>query len=309
MKKWLPVFLLLLHISPYLPTQCAGQTDEGSSILKYLPSEESLGGWKTLYEPETAEGEDLYLLINGGAEIYYEYGFKRTITQSYENQNGKSINLEIYEMESPESAYGIFTFKIGNNGKQIAVGNDAFLESYYLNFWKGNFLVTLIGFDSEKETLDGLVTMAKAVDAKIEDIGQKPPITKLFLEENLQINHITYLRGNLALFNQYQFDTANIFGLTEGVVGNYGNFQVFVFRYKDKNESMKWFKNAINNLQNNSRFKDFLVRTNGFSMKDEKDQIIRAEPYLKYILIFLGTTKEDARTALEQIKDRLHKGF
>ena len=74
------------------------------------------------------------------------------ISSAIENQ-GK---LEIYKMENPISAFGIYSFKTSSDGEKADIGNDALFEDYYLNFWKGEFLITLVGFDTEKETIDDL---------------------------------------------------------------------------------------------------------------------------------------------------------
>jgi hypothetical protein len=105
--------------------------------------------------------------MNGGAEIYLSRGFKQLIAQKYINKSNKAITLEIFEMESTSSALEMYTSKIGNDGTPLAIGKEALLEDYYLNFQKENFLVTLTGFDSEKETIDSLITIAKVVDERI----------------------------------------------------------------------------------------------------------------------------------------------
>ena len=129
---------------------------------------------------------------------------------------GKSIKLEIYEMESPAAAYGIYTFKIGVGGKALAIGQEALLEDYYLNFWKGNLLVTVIGPDSEEETVQGVVALAKAVDARIAKTGERPELAGLLLREPLAFSHPKYVRGSLGVMNSYIFDTENIFRVREG---------------------------------------------------------------------------------------------
>ena len=101
-------------------------------------------------EPQYVEGEDLFLLINGGAEIYHEYGFKQAVVQSYADDQDRSLNLEIYEMLDPAAGYGIFTFKRGKGGRDLELGDEACLQDYYLNVWKGDFLITFVGFDTEK---------------------------------------------------------------------------------------------------------------------------------------------------------------
>jgi hypothetical protein len=299
---------LLLRIIPFLVfiiTHCSNKPPAQEEFSSYLPDQSALKGWRPLYEPQMVEGEDLYMLIDGGAEIYYEYGFKRAFTQSYEDRDGRSINLEIYEMNNPVSAHGAYTFKTGEKGERIAVGNEALLEDYYLNFWKGNCVVTLIGFDTDDKTREGLMTIAEAVDSRIKDVGQKSPLVDILIEENLEKTGVTYLRGNLGLFNRYEFDTENIFGLKEGVIGNYGDFQVFIFRYDDENESLRCFENARNRLKTNPRFTDFTARDDAFSIVDSREKHIIVEPYGRYILIVMSKKGSDARTTLDRVKDRI----
>ena len=81
-------------------------------LLKYLPKATEMENWQPGNNPEIYVGDDLYVFINGGAEIYHEYGFNKVVYNEYKDKNENSINVEIYEMKSPESAFGIYSFKI-----------------------------------------------------------------------------------------------------------------------------------------------------------------------------------------------------
>ena len=70
-------------------------------------------------------------------------------------------------MESLAAAYGMYAEKTGAAGVKMEIGQEAILEAYYLNFWKGIFLVTITGVDSAKETVEGLLGIARAVDATL----------------------------------------------------------------------------------------------------------------------------------------------
>jgi hypothetical protein len=283
------------------PKDAAVQTDMAS----FLPQPGELEGWEPVGTPQHMIGEDLFLLINGGAEIYYEYGFKQVIAQGFKNKNGKSFNLEIYEMQNPAAAYGIYTFKTGDEGKPLDVGNEGLLEDYYLNFRKGNVCVTVIGFDSGKETIDGIVDAAKVVAAKIKSRGQKPALIHMLPEiykNRLKPNGVTYLKGNLALFNQYEFDTGNIFGLQQGVIGDYGDFKLFVFQYSDSIECKKWLKNAAKRLKKNPRFKNVTTQDSGITMMDEKGISFYLVNDKRYIFILQGKKKEAAKAIIREIR-------
>jgi hypothetical protein len=137
------------------------------SLLHLMPLESDFKGWKLDGEPQTAEGIRLFELINGGAEEYVKEGFNRAALATYRNSEGKRINLEIYEMLSPESAKSIYRKKAGDKGQKVSVGEEAAMEDYYLNFRKGAYQVTLSGYDTQRETLEWLSLMARWVAERI----------------------------------------------------------------------------------------------------------------------------------------------
>ena len=137
------------------------------SLLHLMPLESDLKGWKLDGEPQTAEGIRLFELINGGAEEYVKEGFSRAVMATYRNKEGKRINLDIYEMLSPESAVRIHRKKAGDKGQKVSVGEEAVMEDYYLSFQKGTYQVTLSGYDTQRETLEWLLRMARLVAERI----------------------------------------------------------------------------------------------------------------------------------------------
>jgi hypothetical protein len=137
------------------------------SLLHLLPLESDLKGWKLDGQPQTAEGIRLFELINGGAEEYVKEGFSRAVMATYRNNEGKRINLDIYEMLSPDSAKSIHRKKAGDKGQKVSVGEEAAMEDYYLNFRKGVYQVTLSGYDTQRETLEWLLRMARLVAERI----------------------------------------------------------------------------------------------------------------------------------------------
>lgn len=276
-------------------------------LSRYLPQSDEVGGWIRNDIPQEYKGEDLYLYINGGAEIYHEYGFKEIIEQEYINANGKSISLEIFEMENDEAAYGIYTFKRSSEGKRLALGNEGQVEDYYLNFWKGNYLVTLTGFDEEEETVEGLVMMAKSVDAKIESKGKIPSLLSLLADEGLMKLSIKYFKGNLGLYNSYRFFTKDVFGLRDGIKGSYkGGFEVFIFKYKDSKESHKRLQEASRSFRESPRYKNFRPVDEAFQVIDSNDRFIFIKSFQKYILVVLGAR---SRSAAKEILDSIQENI
>ena len=160
--------LLFGFIVSFFPTfSQAEEPRRKESLLHLMPLQSDLKGWKLDGEPQTAEGIRLFELINGGAEEYVKEGFSRAVMATYRNQEGKRINLDIYEMLSPESAQRIYRKKAGDKGQKVSVGEEAALEDYYLNFRNGVYQVTLSGYDTQRETLDWLLGLARLIAERI----------------------------------------------------------------------------------------------------------------------------------------------
>jgi len=260
------------------------------SLHKYIPDVTELDEWEKDGSTQEYKGEDLFLYIDGGAEIYHEYGFRQVVVQDYLNKNGKSISLEIFEMENSESAYGMYTFKTSAQGDVFAIGDEALLEGYYMNFWKGNFLVTLTGFDEDEETVKGLLGIARAVDAKIKIKGKKPPLVSLVPKKDLLALSMKYFKGNLGLYNTYPFFTKNVFALSEGLKADYSaGYSVYVIGYQSIDECQKRFREVKESFARSLRYNTFnSIDERLFSIRDRRGSVIFASLFEEYILIING---------------------
>jgi len=280
-----------LEIRPSPPLQ---------KLEAFLPDKGGLQNWKAENAPQLYKGEDLYLYIDGGAEIYHEYGFKQVLVQDYKSAEGKSLTLEIFEMANSECAFGIYTFKSSGKGKAIAVGQDGQLEEYYLNFWKGNFLVTLTGFEASPEVIQGLLLIAKSVDAKVKTPGRRPSLVEIFPKEWLPISRLKYFKGVLGLYNNHSFFARDVFRFREAVIGgiNGGKSTIFVFRYSSQEECRRRFQEVKAAFEKNPAYKNFkTVRPDHFETMDGQGMTILGQPFEDCIA--LVRTKESEKSAAE----------
>jgi hypothetical protein len=225
-----------------------------------LPKDGEVKDWVKHRALQHYEGEDLYEYINGGAEIYHEYGFVQVVVQDYTNEAGKSISIEIFEMASPSSAYGMYTFKIASKGKKIRLGTEAQLADYYMNFWKGPMIVTLTGFDETEETRQGLLDIADKVNSKMARDGDRPSLVYLLPEEDLVDQSLKYFTGILGLRNSHPHFNLNVAGYEQGIKGDYsGGFSLFLFRFGDDDQCQEGFDRMEG--QKDRRGRRFFVAT------------------------------------------------
>jgi len=253
---------------------------------KALPKDGELEGWTKHRTMQHYAGEDLYKYINGGAEIYHEYGFVQVLVQDYVNDTGKSVSVEIFEMTSPASAYGMYTFKTDSKGKRILVGSEAQLADYYMNFWKGTFLVTLTGFDETEETRQGLLDIAHNISSKMPAGGNKPRIVSFLPEEDLVAQSLKYFTGFLGLRSSHPFFQWNIAGFEQGIKGDYsGGFSFFLFRFEREEGSRRGFQSIK-------------------GQKDLKGGSLYIATHRQYLMLVLGDVDH---IRAEQVFDRARK--
>jgi hypothetical protein len=299
--KCIGVILLLIA------TSAAAQQGPGD-LSGYLPASGEVAGWKLAEAPKSYRGDKLYMMIDGGAELYQEYGFTQALSAEYEEVRGKSIKLEIYEMESPAAAYGMYTFKIGAEGKALAIGQEGLLEDYYLNFWKGNLLVTVIGRDPEEETVRAIVALAKAVDARIAETGEVPELTRLLLREPLTFSQPKYVRGFLGVMNSYIFERDNIFRVREGMIGTVDDCQAFVFRYANEDESAKVYDHATTRLSVSARFMSPALQGRRYSMVGREKEHVVINRTGRYIAIVIGQNQDKVKSTSDRLVEKLKNG-
>ena len=130
MKSLIFICLASVLSAVCVMSSCEKESAEPVVSIPILPDSQAIAPWKPAGDPSIYRGEELYDFIDGGAEIVHEYGFRQAISHSYENDAGKGINLEVYIMEDPASAYGLYTFRTGKNGHSVEIGDEAFLHRF-----------------------------------------------------------------------------------------------------------------------------------------------------------------------------------
>ena len=275
-----------------------------SPLIRLQPDPSHLCGWHIKDEPRTYEGDKLFLYIDGGAEIYREYGFSRVLVQDYW-KGERSISLEIFEMATTDGAFGIFSFKRSQKGKALGVGSADSLEEYYLNFWKSRYLVTLTGMNSDQETSEGIRILARGVEEKIERSADRPGLLRALPLEGLIDSSLKYMKGKLGLYNIYPFFEGNPFGLKEAVKGDYASgASAFVFRYDTFEEAAGRYSVLGKAFQENGRYRNFRRELRSFRAEDENGRSFRVGLQSRFILMIsdVGSSKSETK-AFKQLSE------
>lgn len=295
-------FIKICTLFIFFGLSCSGsESSKKTDLQSLLPKSGDVPGWSTSGEPLEFAGDDLWSLINGGAEIYHEYGFEKVLAQEYSDESGHSVSVELYQMTGPASAYGIYTFKSGDEGEILNLTNGGLLEDYYLNFWKDRFLVTITGFDSDRETIEGLKAIAAFIDGKIAEPGNKPSLPNVLPAEGMKELSLKYFLGNLGLFNSYSFARSDIFGFREAVKADYEQgYSVYILKMESADECSERFAALHDEFENSAKFSGLSADNDRIRMTDRDGRKIVLKKFNEAVLISIGNNSF-ADTVLDNI--------
>lgn len=141
-------------------------------------------------------GPGLYGYMNGGAEQFLEYGVSRLITRDLVYE-GEAFTIDIYDMPSPEDAYGIYSMHIFKCTRADADGCIDCMSPYQLQAVSGKQYISVV-FPSGKEVArskaDKLMRLYVSMDGK-----DKPQIPDEMALSSPYSGRLKFLRGPISL--------------------------------------------------------------------------------------------------------------
>jgi len=285
-----------------------GCSSIGQEIIKsnsMLPDSDAIPNWQMKDSVETYTGDDLFLYINGGADLYLEYGFEDVSTCKYLNYAGNNIHIDIYQMTDEAAAYGIFSISSSVHGKPVELGAKSLLYDYYLDIWKGNYFIRCTANKKENGMIDTLQLFARQIDEKIENKGKAPLLTSAFNLDGIEFKSIKYVEGIIGLGNVFNFGHGSVAGFHEGLIGKWDDKMAFVFAYENDFKSREWFASAKGKMQMSKKFSDYLKVEDGFTVKDKSGNFLSFKSYKRFMLIVKGMNWEEAKPFFSEMMKNL----
>lgn len=201
-----------------------------------------VGAWVAEGETEIYVGDDLFIYINGGAEIYHEYGFVEVAVQRYV-RGSDSISVEIYTMD--EDAFGIYSFARSSSGHEVKLGNGGTSADYYLHFWSGSELAVVTA-ESEFEDLGAAVfEIGTAVESCLRSGGVEPDLVDQLPTDGWIRGSEVYFTGRLAFLNVARPAAPLFADFEEGVAaGRESDELIVVLRWPDEAAAVEALQEA-----------------------------------------------------------------
>jgi len=160
-----------------------------------IPEKDLPEGWTLAEGPQAYTRKTLFERINGEAELFFKYGFQKSVFAIYQSKKSREdqIEVDVYEMGSVLQAFGIFS-RFRNEDRPGGFGLDSFLDDHSAFFYQGKYFVILYAPEPNQEILR---QFSKLISLKMSDPSPPPREISYFPKNGLKPGSIQYFSEGL----------------------------------------------------------------------------------------------------------------
>lgn len=235
--------------------------DPAALVAKLQPA----AGWTATDPARTATSDTLFDLIDGGAELYQEYGVNRVVSWQLENAARSSIQVELYEMTDAPAAFGVWSLMQTGRYTRGEIGQGSIRTSYYIAFWNGPYFATVTGAQPDAITQAEVDRLAGALARELGSPSTTVWPCFRIPQDPHSVTAQKYFRGRIGLSNIKVPVVLDLFAPGEGVVEEYAEGVVVVLKFASETEARQHLAAAEEKVRQDSAWKDLRRETDGFS--------------------------------------------
>ena len=173
---------------------------------------DAVAGWTASAPAAIYDPESIYSYIDGHAEVYRAYGMKRCVSRRFTGPGGESdIVADVFELASPEDAYGMFTHD--RDGEPAGIGRDSLFRHGWLSFWKGPYFVSVVAEGDSERSRQAVLEAGRAIAGLLPDAGSPPAIVAELPAKGLDPRTVRFLRHPQILNTHVFVSDDNVLGL------------------------------------------------------------------------------------------------
>lgn len=158
---------ILIFLLTFLPFSSFG-ADQPGNDLSLLPGNSALPGWVRQESPLLFRGSNLYGRINGGSELFLEFGFEELTVQRYRNGE-EEIAIELYRMKDKEAAMGIYLMKCGKEIPDAYIRQRHTISRYQLIGVQDRYYFQFDNLEGKDSGRRAMVTLARELSSHLPD--------------------------------------------------------------------------------------------------------------------------------------------
>ena len=173
---------------------CWGVSSEGAAVNSLLP-QDLPEGWALIEGPRTFTKKTLFGHINGQAELFFKYGFQKSVFAIFQDLKNREsqIEMDIYNMGNVLHAFGIFS-RFRNEDRPGGIGLGSSVDDQSAFFYKGKYFIMLYATEPDPDLLR---RFSKMIASKISDPSPPPKEIGYFPKSGLKPASIQYIPEGL----------------------------------------------------------------------------------------------------------------
>jgi hypothetical protein len=276
-----------------------------TGLTKLLP--DKVEGWTIVEKDKTFNRKNLYDYINGSAELYISYNFKKVVSRVYSAPGQPDIILDVFDMGSSTDAYGVFS-----HSKEVddhTFGQDSQYNSGQLLFWKDRYLISVFASPETDISKNTIFRIAQLIDQAIKTKGPLPEILKLLPIEALIKESIRYFYHHIWLNSYYFIAQENILHIdenTDAVLAKYETGErkslLLIIKYSDKEKSDLAYHDFVRYYIPELSSKSYVkIEDNTWTACRQIDNYL--------IMVFNAPEKSNAVILIQSVEKQLKKYF
>ena len=170
-----------------------------------------------IHRNDSFDGSSLWGYMNGGADIYQEYGFEVLRVEEFSAED-ENIKMELFRMYDPLSAFGIYSIKTFRCKESNVLASPDCLNSYQYQLVYGEYYLQLINESGSEKASQLMIDLAGTLLDKLEKAELHLPVQYLTDSLHFPLQDIKMLKGALGIQNKASALTDYLMGMDEYMV-------------------------------------------------------------------------------------------
>lgn len=186
-----------------------------------LPAADAVAGWVPSGDVLVYDGENLYSLVNGQADAYFAYAFEQVAVRTYQDRDGASLRIEIWQLGSAADAYGLLSTVRAGEPVLVGSGGDSD-PGRRLDFWQDRYFVRLFAVSPVDDS--ALQAFAEQISGELPSGGEPPALVSRLPESGLVEESVLFFHQEISIQDDLWLGGQNVLGLgpeTDGVLARY----------------------------------------------------------------------------------------
>lgn len=244
-------------------------------------------------------GDDLFNLINGGAELYHELGFVEVLALKVAVGDQGTAKVEIYDMGSSEAAWGIFSMTATSDARYLELGDTARSGQGFIQMIKDRYMVYSY---PEKMEVKGAEKILSCIASNIGLSSKLPALLAKMNSLPWDANKSIYFTGNLGLSSVYNFHYKDVFEYEEGAAIISNELICVVLKYNTADQCDQIFNTSYQFFKEKKKYHNPRLNESSYHLNDRKEMQLDFHKQNNYLIIFIHEGSTDVDGKLSEVK-------